>query len=101
MPDIIGPLPFYEATLKTSSDTLTYIGLTEGPFKTKYYGHKQTFTHNKYRNGAEASKKLWELKDRTWSTIFLGKCFNELTLTKKADRDVTCVHALQNPSSLN
>ncbi len=96
----------YEATLKTSSDVHTYIGLTEGPFKTRYNGHKQTFRHEKYRSGSEISKKVWELKDMnqnhciTWRVLQRAHAYKgggsscDLCATEK-------LHILKNPTSLN
>ena len=65
----------YEATLTTSNTKHTYIGLTEGNFKTRFNGRKQKFRHEKYRNSSEISKKVWELKDKgsnynlTWRVL--------------------------------
>ena len=96
----------YEATLKTSSDTETYIGLTEGPFKTRFNGHKQTFTHDKYRNRSEISKKVWELKDKntdyniTWRVLQQAHPYKgggarcDLCASEK-------LHILNNPAALN
>ena len=96
----------YEATLKTCNDTFTYIGLTEGPFKTRYNGHKQTFKHDKYRNSTEMSKKVWELKDKnvdydiSWKVLQQahpykgGGSLCDLCAAEK-------LHIIKNPCSLN
>ena len=52
----------YQATLETKDDEFTYIGLTEGTFKSRYYGHTNSFSHEKNENSTELSKKVWELK---------------------------------------
>ena len=53
----------YEATLETDSgQPYTYIGLTEGTFKTRLYGHHYDFKHEKQEHSTELSKKVWELK---------------------------------------
>ena len=57
------PSVVYEATIKTNNETHNYIGLTEGPFKTRFNGHTQALTHERYRHSTELSKKVWELKD--------------------------------------
>ena len=96
----------YEATLKTDNMAHTYIGLTEGTFKTRFNGHKQTFRHEKYRNSSEISKKVWELKDKgsnynlTWRVLQQAHAYKggrgscDLCASEK-------LHILNNPSSLN
>ena len=53
----------YEATLKTSGDTFTYVGLTGDTFKARYSSHKSSFTHERYRTATTLSQKIWELKE--------------------------------------
>ena len=85
----------YEATLKTGNEVFTYIGISEPPFKTRFYNHMNAFLYDKHRNNTELSKKVWELKDRNktfeiaWKVakkaapyrIGGGKC--DLCLTEK------------------
>ena len=53
----------YESTLKTTDGTeFSYIGLTEGTFKKRFYGHVNSFKHENYESSTELSKKVWELK---------------------------------------
>ncbi len=53
----------YEATLNTgAAQSHTYIGLTEGTFKSRFYGHNNTFRHENQENSTALSKKVWELK---------------------------------------
>ena len=52
----------YEATLITDSDEFSYIGLTEGTFKKRFYGHSSSFKHENNENSTALSKKMWELK---------------------------------------
>ncbi len=53
----------YEATLDTNTaQSYTYIGLTEGTFKSRFYGHSNSFRHENQENSTELSKKVWELK---------------------------------------
>ena len=65
----------YEATVKTSEDTYTYIGLTGDTFKARYSTHKSSFKHEKYRTATTLSQKIWELKESnvdytlTWSIL--------------------------------
>ncbi len=100
------PSVIYEATAKTSSDIYNYIGLTEGPFKTRFNGHKQALTHDKYRHSTELSKKVWELKDNnipyniSWKILQQAHPYKgggsrcDLCLSEK-------LHILRNTKSLN
>ena len=54
----------YEATIKSSSDEKKYVGLTEGTFKRRLYGHRQSFKNSGLRNVTELSKHTWDLNDR-------------------------------------
>ena len=40
-----------------------YFGSTQGDFKTRYYNHKTSFSHEKYRHSTTLSSYVWELKD--------------------------------------
>ena len=39
-----------------------YFGSTQGDFKTRYYNHKTSFSHEKYRHSTMLSSYVWELK---------------------------------------
>ena len=96
----------YEAKLKTCSDEYTYIGLTEGPFKTRFNGHTQTFNHEKYRHSSEISKKVWELKDKDVSFNITWRILQQAQTYKGGGKRCDlCVseklHILENPNSLN
>ena len=88
----------YEATLKTSEDTYTYIGLTGDTFKARYSAHKSSFKHEKYRTATTLSQKIWELKESnvdytlTWSILKKahtykggGRAKCDLCLTEKLE----------------
>ena len=72
----------YEATVKTSSDEKKYVGLTEGTFKRRLYGHRQSFRNSGLRNTTELSKHIWELNDRgdeyklSWNIIDRASSYN-------------------------
>ena len=56
----------YQATV-TRQDTLrkeTYIGLTEGDFKTRFTNHKCDFNNAHRRNTTTLSRYIWSLKDK-------------------------------------
>ena len=88
----------YEATLKTSEDTYTYIGLTGDTFKARYSAHKSSFKHEKYRTSTTLSQKIWELKESnidytlTWSILKKAHAYKgggrakcDLCLTEKLE----------------
>ena len=53
----------YSATITAENETSTYIGMTEGPFKTRYSNHKSSFRLPQYRNATKLSEAVWTLKD--------------------------------------
>ena len=65
----------YEATIKSDSEEKKYVGLTEGSFKRRLYGHRQSFKNSNLRNATELSKHIWCLKEQgkdyelSWSII--------------------------------
>ena len=40
-----------------------YLRSTQGDFKTRYYNHKTSYSHEKYRHSTTLSSYVWELKD--------------------------------------
>jgi len=65
----------YSAEVKAANEdnTKLYIGLTELPFKTRYYIHQQSFRKENYKNSTELSRYVWKIKKMkkepiiTWS----------------------------------
>ena len=53
----------YEASVKTDTITKKYVGLTEGTFKRRLYGHRQSFKNSSLKNATELSKYIWYLKE--------------------------------------
>ena len=49
----------YEATVKSETETKKYVGLTEGTFKRRLYGHRQSFNNNSLKNSTELSNHLY------------------------------------------
>ena len=41
-----------------------YFGSTQGEFKTRYYNHKTSFAHGKYRHSTTLSSYVWGVKDK-------------------------------------
>ena len=77
----------YQATVETVDDkpSHTYIGLTEGPFKTRFNGHQHTFNHRNKRLSTELSKYVWSLKDKAidfkiyWKVVKRSNSYNVKT----------------------
>ena len=71
-----------EVTDSVSSSKPSYIGLTEGSFKKRYYQHTQTFRHEKYQYSTELSKYIWQLKRQgtdysiKWSIIIKARPYS-------------------------
>ena len=72
----------YEASVKTDTITKKYVGLTEGTFKRRLYGHKQSFKNSSLKNATELSKYIWYLKenkedfDLSWGIIDKTASYN-------------------------
>ena len=41
-----------------------YFGSRQGEFKTRYYNHKTSFSHEKYRHSTTLPSYVWEVKDK-------------------------------------
>ena len=59
----------YQACVTNTANntTATYVGLTEGEFKTRYNNHTATFRNNSKRSSTELSNHIWNLKDKNIS----------------------------------
>ena len=54
----------YKATVfPENQEPNTYIGMTEGEFKTRFRNHQQSFNNKKYALSTVLSKYIWELKE--------------------------------------
>ena len=47
---------------------IVYLGLTEGPWKQRNYGHKFSFSNKKYAHSTALSKYVWDCKDKIKQT---------------------------------
>ena len=62
-----------------------YIGLTELPFKLRFYNHTQSFKKKKHRKDTELSQHVWKLKRRRkpfrikWSIIGRARGYSNVT----------------------
>ena len=55
----------YQATVKRedTGDVQTYVGITEGSFKSRYNNHTSTFRNPKRKHSTALSRYIWNLKD--------------------------------------
>ena len=85
----------YQATVtrKDNQHKETYVGLTEGPFKTRYNNHTSSFRNEKHKHSTELSKYIWQLKQSSveysirWK--ILRKCKAYSNKTKRCN---LCLH---------
>ena len=54
----------YQAEVTSQTTKETYIGLCDTAFKLRYRNHTSSFRNERYRNAAELSKHVWNLKDK-------------------------------------
>ena len=47
----------------SNEDKKVYFGSTQGEFKIRYYNHRTSFSHEKYRHSTTLSNYVWEIKD--------------------------------------
>ena len=86
----------YKAEVTAPGTTkMSYYGLTEKTFRTRFSQHKSNFKLERYRNATELSKYVWQLKDKnikfniSWSirakayTYQGGSTHCDLCLTEK------------------
>ena len=55
----------YQTVITTPSETFSYIGLTEGKFKTRYGNHKHSFKNPYKKTSTELAKRIWDLIDHS------------------------------------
>ena len=85
----------YQAVVKDNGgdNTRTYIGLTEGTFKQRYYGHTSSFKHEKQEKSTGLSKYIWQQKRLNkeysieWSVLRKARAYSNIT--KKCDLCLT------------
>ena len=53
----------YRATVTAGSSAETYVGLTAGQFKDRFYKHSSDFENEDMRNATKLSAYIWKLKD--------------------------------------
>ena len=77
----------YQATVERGDNSSkdTYVGLTEGPFKTRFNSHKYSFSNQAQRNATALSKHVWSLKDSetpykiTWRILARARPYSPIS----------------------
>ena len=65
---------------------MLYIGLSGGPFKSRYYSHIKSFKNEKYEKETELSKFIWHLK-RKKETFTINWSILKKSNTNRRDSD--------------
>lgn len=83
----------YEATIETETESRSYVGLSEPPFKARYANHMSSLRNERYRGSTELSKYAWELKSKnqpftlSWRIKDRARSYN--TVTKRCNLCLT------------
>ena len=88
------PSVIYKAEVKACDEdnSKLYIGLTELPFKSRYYSHQQSFRDAKQKYSTELFRHVWELKQKRKEPIITsinGKAHSYENGTKRYDLRLT------------
>ena len=92
---VMGPCPLdgkclassviYRAEVKDSNENIqTYTGLTAGPFKKRYYSHRNSFNNRNSEHSTTLSSHIWSLQDKqenfniNWKVIDRARVFNPI-----------------------
>ena len=71
--------------MSTSASTETYVGLTAGQFKDRFYKHEGDFKDTERRTSTEPASYIWELKDSNtpynikWEVVRRAQPFSPIT----------------------
>lgn len=77
----------YQATVTRNDNNKqeTYVGLTENEFKTRFTGHKASFTHENKKSSTTLSEYMWNLKSQninhttTWKILSKSRPYSPET----------------------
>ena len=83
----------YQASVNNENgEQQSYVGLTEGEFKSRYNNHKHSFQNQKQENATELSKYIWKLKkSNTTYTISWKILAKAKPYTNKTKRCNLCI----------
>ena len=80
----------YMATMKTETNSLNYVGMTENDFKTRYYNHLKSLMNKRYKNETEMSKYIWNLIEKVVEHAIRAKSCINLSPANGSLGDVSC-----------
>ena len=56
-------------------DKKIYFGSTQGDFKTRYYNHRTSFSHERYRYSTALSSYVWEIKEKIGVYMYIYSAY--------------------------
>ena len=74
----------YQAQVTANGGTESYVGITEGEFKTRYRNHLTSFNNASKKNSTELSKHIWSLKENNtnynikWTILSKAKAYSNI-----------------------
>ena len=71
----------YEATVTSPDEDypeMTYVGISEPPFKTRLGNHNRDFNDEQYATSTRLSKEVWQIKNRGFTPIIKWKIIKQL-----------------------
>ena len=82
----------YRATVTNAvnEDMKKYIGLADTTFKERHSNHKRYFKYQKYRNCAELTKYVWELKEKNIAPIIKWEILSKVYGNPKQNMCILC-----------
>ena len=75
----------YRATVSSGTEVETYVGLTAGQFKDRYYGHNFDFENLNQKDSTKLSSYIWSLKHENkpyqikWEVVTRAKPFSAVS----------------------
>ena len=97
----------YQADVETTDGNIyPYIGISDGPFKHRWYDYMQSFRKRKHENKSELSKLIWKLKDKNIQYTIKWKILEKCTSYKAGSKRCNLclsekLHILKNPTCIN
>ena len=61
---IVYKVEVYTSEPHNCKNKKVYFGSTQGALKHRYYNHKTSFTHERYKHSTSLSNYMWEIKNR-------------------------------------
>ena len=86
------------ATVKTETNTSSYVGMTGNNFKTRYYNHIKSLKNKRYKNETELSKYICKLKEKEVEHTITWKKLRQSNTCQR--RSVLCNLCLQEKAEI-